>query len=973
VTLSNGQALVHWRRTWTGHLDFLPHDPLAAAGSAALLIALLPVGVFVGAAAFGKRWIAKPAVWKALIVVMLIGPALAFSLIWGITHLTSVVTAGAGAPQDIGAWLTVAAAVAAIMAVAYAIGIIFWPKTRAILKGFFSHGVIQGCTAMAVAVTVLGAAWSLDALLLVLQPAASGPGFISRHWPEEPVRSAAVAAAWVFFLFLFVFAATRGFHTLWPGFLRAAGSLLLAVTAGAATAFGVFWIIGTIVNGWPGDFGLWHAVAYGTPMVLAAFSLVIVVQLGFLGAHFPDEQREWWSRLRAWTLIYSVAWTTLFTLAIYSPLWLAWLMEAADGWGGFGAGLLWVASTIAGIKTGGSAETANSSQQEIKKPLQTRIASVVALVAPYIFIGGLLVLISAALQQLIDPNWTTSRTRYWEILTHSNGELLMLAAFLLILFSVIVSWRIGVNEFSMHHFYKNRLVRCYLGASHWRDRKPDWFTGFDSSDDMPLSSCDRDSATQEGESAYSGPYPIINAALNLVAGQDLAWQERKATSFVFTPKYCGYDVDRAVLNKEQIGHWPDAYAPTSRYVHQGRGVMLGTATAISGAAANPNMGKATSPASAFLMTIFNVRLGWWLPNTRRIDVGHAGPPLGVTYTAVELFGMTDDEKKYVNVSDGGHFENLGVYELIRRGCKYIIACDAGQDSSFGLEDLGNLIRKCRTDFGVEIDIGLDPIRNRDQRGWSAVHCVVGRIKYLGVPASDDSGKIRFDKDGVPECEEGLLLYIKPSITGDEPFDVLEYFKRVPEFPHESTADQWFNESQFESYRCLGIHITDKVFRRYREDENKPLHDPAALFEQLHSFWRPPSPVISQYSTAHTLEYSRLMELVRSKPAFSHLDSELFPDLNPDGPHARDRFYICNSLIQLMENVYADIDLEQNYDHPHVRGWMSVFKTWANQPAFEETWTVARCTYADRFRNFYEDRLMQNRKLVKELRSKDCNR
>ena len=247
---------------------------------------------------------------------------------------------------------------------------------------------------------------------------------------------------------------------------------------------------------------------------------------------------------------------------------------------------------------------------------------------------------------------------------------------------LMFSYRVDINAFSMHHFYKNRLVRAYLGASH-DDRKADWFTG-----SIPTTTCVWPSwitpKPRTSEPKYAGPYPILNCALNLVGGKDLAWQERKAESFVFTPKYCGFDLDRAVLNKSKMGY-AEAYAPTTAFYRDDEGPLLGMAMAISGAAANPNMGQATSPASAFLLTVFNARLGWWVGNPRnRKSASRPGPPFGLAYTARELTGSTDDEKPYVNVSDGGHFDNLGVYELIRRGCRYIIACDAGQDGEFNV-------------------------------------------------------------------------------------------------------------------------------------------------------------------------------------------------------------------------------------------------------------------------------------------------
>ena len=447
----------------------------------------------------------------------------------------------------------------------------------------------------------------------------------------------------------------------------------------------------------------------------------------------------------------------------------------------------------------------------------------------------------------------------------------------------LFSWRVNINEFSIHHFYKNRLVRCYLGASHGRDRKPDWFTGFDPRDDIPLRSFD----IKKTSPHYPGPYPIVNCALNLVGGRDLAWQERKATSFVFTPKYCGYDVDRAVLGKDPRLR-SEGFVPTQEFYGEG-GPTLGTAMAISGAAANPSMGRSSSPALTFLMTVFNVRLGWWIGNPRTPAAALPGPRIGLLYTILELFGATDDSRSFVNLSDGGHFDNLGVYELVRRCCRFIVVCDAGQDGRFVFEDLGDVIRRCRTDFGVEIDIAVDRIRQRDELGRSQTHCVVGKIHYLNLPRRINGRLV--DKHDQPLAldlttgellpgqtpghEIGYLVYLKPTMTGDEPQDVLEYFRRIPEFPHQTTADQWFGESQFESYRKLGMHIAHVTFARYLHEGSRTATDLTCLFEQLYRYWYPPSLIINDRATEHATEYSKIMETLRRTEALEALDRVAF--------------------------------------------------------------------------------------------------
>jgi len=214
------------------------------------------------------------------------------------------------------------------------------------------------------------------------------------------------------------------------------------------------------------------------------------------------------------------------------------------------------------------------------------------------------------------------------------------------------------------------------------------------------------------------------------------------------------------------------------------------------------MGYHTSPPLAFLMTVFNVRLGWWLPNSRYANdqfrvQPKGGPHCSLFYLLCELLASTTDRSKYVYLSDGGHFENLAIYELVRRRCNFIIACDASADGATNFDDFGNAIRKCRSDFGVEIKID------------TAKLIPTGDPKFANVQWAH--GKIRYPKG--PNGEEGFfgdLLYIKPAITTELPRDVLAYRDTHAGFPHQSTAEQWFDESQFESYRTLGLYSLESV-------------------------------------------------------------------------------------------------------------------------------------------------------------------
>jgi hypothetical protein len=239
------------------------------------------------------------------------------------------------------------------------------------------------------------------------------------------------------------------------------------------------------------------------------------------------------------------------------------------------------------------------------------------------------------------------------------------------------------------------------------------------------------------------------------------------------------------------------YRPIAEYGGV-RGMSLGTAITISGAAASPNMGYHSSPAMTFLLTLFNARLGAWLGNpgqAGRSTWQKSDPLLGAAPLLREMFGRTTDDNPYVYLSDGGHFENLGVYEMVARRCRYIIVSDAGCDAAYAFEDLGNAIRKIRIDFGIAIDFPDGIAIDAAHAGQGNHHTAIGVIRYSAIDET---------------VTDGVLLYLKATLSGDEPVDVRNYAAGHSEFPHETTANQWFGESQFESYRTLGLHTIETL-------------------------------------------------------------------------------------------------------------------------------------------------------------------
>jgi len=243
---------------------------------------------------------------------------------------------------------------------------------------------------------------------------------------------------------------------------------------------------------------------------------------------------------------------------------------------------------------------------------------------------------------------------------------------------------------------------------------------------------------------------------------------------------------------------------------------------VSGAAASPNMGYHTSPAVAGLLTAFNARLGRWCGNPASPDNPDIWKSVSPRYAArpilAEFSGSANLRAEWINLTDGGHFENLGIYELIRRRCRLIVAIDAGCDKNHEFTDLANMIRKCWVDFGVNVQFeDMKPLQKDD--GDTLAHFTVGEIRYGSAP----SGR---------ECPMGVIVYIKSSMTGDEWPDIRQYAASHEDFPHETTADQFFSEDQFEAYRHLGYkmmaHTEDSLSKQIANNEQSVDEEPRPL-------------------------------------------------------------------------------------------------------------------------------------------------
>ena len=376
----------------------------------------------------------------------------------------------------------------------------------------------------------------------------------------------------------------------------------------------------------------------------------------------------------------------------------------------------------------------------------------------------------------------------------------------------VLGFYINPNAISLHRFYRNQLANLFLQFS-------------DNYRNIPLHQLfDAQSADPKN---YLAPYPLINTCLNLQnPGGDEKFKGVKASDyFLLSPLHCGSKLT--------------GYQPTTFYDDY-RNLTLPAAVTISAAAVNPGMGMYSSKTLSVFMTLFNARFGCWVSNPLVLKKAYALVWWPI-YFFRELLGRIGSGAKMVNISDGGHIENFGAYELLRRGCRLIISVDAGEDRHYAFTDLNNFLLRARNELGLEIRFRPDQqpeevIRPRPSQVYSKQRYAIADIyqwweddKIVGKSAqTEQKGIVNFDEPR----KIGTFVYIKSSVTapsGKPSLDKNEELKYGtykykiyhPEFPHESTGDQFFDPIQWEAYYQLGQYIgADILGLKHFEDFEK---------------------------------------------------------------------------------------------------------------------------------------------------------
>ncbi|MDQ3289308.1 MAG: hypothetical protein M3Q42_13865 [Pseudomonadota bacterium] len=340
--------------------------------------------------------------------------------------------------------------------------------------------------------------------------------------------------------------------------------------------------------------------------------------------------------------------------------------------------------------------------------------------------------------------------------------------------SYVLACACDINAVSMHAYYRGRLAEAFMPRT----------VGGQAADPATF-------ALDAVGPAHGAPMPLLNTTLNTISARSRQSSARGGESFAFTPMYVG----SAATGWRRLAGYPGL-------------VALSTAMTISGAAVDPNMYATRARAVSALMALFNLRLGFWALNPSARQQRSFVLPWWWLFIAREMFGIgLDANRRHVHLSDGGHFDNLGLYELVRRRTRYMLVVDAGADPLLHLSDLGQVIERVRVDFGAEISMCADDLRAGSDGAFPTSSWLLGTVRYA---------------DGT----RGDIVYLKAQMCSGLSADVAAYQRAHPSFPNESTANQFFDEAQFEAYRILGRTLTLRLL-----GDDVPA-DVASLFERL---------------------------------------------------------------------------------------------------------------------------------------------
>ena len=334
----------------------------------------------------------------------------------------------------------------------------------------------------------------------------------------------------------------------------------------------------------------------------------------------------------------------------------------------------------------------------------------------------------------------------------------------------ILMWFAPINTMSMHSYYLHQLATAFFPA-------------------LRETRAELSVKMSEIEASTGSAYPIVNVTLSAADSDNRLTRERLGLNFAISPLFTGA---------------PETAYIQTEYAHNGD-MSLAQSMTTSAAAVDPDYRETANPVVSFFMALLNFRLGLWTIHPRYCQRRKQHIPYRLIWREA-LQRHLSDHNPFVRLSDGGHFDNLATYELLRRRCPRILVGDAGADPEMTLSDLGSLIQRAYADFGAQIDIDTTGIRTQDNKRSEQCYAI-GHIHYA---------------DG----SHGIMIYVKSVLIAGLNADIEAFAATDSGFPNDSTANQFFNEAHFDAYRALGQSALTQLFTQHNA---KGLNE---LFEKL---------------------------------------------------------------------------------------------------------------------------------------------
>lgn len=560
---------------------------------------------------------------------------------------------------------------------------------------------------------------------------------------------------------------------------------------------------------------------------------------GFFDALFLDEAvyggRWWYERSIHWMLAWGIA---LFVVGA-----LPWLHTVVKH-----AGILYsaYAGAVSSFLGAVSSVWAFLKSSDVKKPT-VPMGVVVALASVLLLLGAVLLAFSLTL-------WLEAPNGVWVALALTT------------VFLFFVGWIPSVNYVSIHRYYRDRLMETFMPDKHGIANPEAPCGKTHSGNETMLGDTFGGGTKDDRPDKKRGPFHLICTNVVLVSSGNPRYRGRGGDSFVFSPVYAGSNATGWVKTDSSPG----------------AGMTLATAMAISGAAVNPNAGcggegVTRQPVLSVLMSMLNIRLGyWWMNPNRSVKKTAEGVTTPVTRSllnrilfkpnmlypgVLESFGRRylREEKRYVLLTDGGHFENLGLYELIRRRLKVIVVCDGAADPDYTFGDLANAIEKARADFGALVDINsadledLIPRADREDSAQGKPDMPAAKRGYLAAPIKYAAVPVEEGKTPPNTC--GLLIYITTTFFKELDASLHGYRQAHPAFPDEPTSDQFFDEKQFESYRELGFQTAWHMMNAFSDSKKKDPDLNGVAFPRIHK---------KEHCTKVPKSFQQIRESIRDK-------------------------------------------------------------------------------------------------------------